>query len=487
MRGSVFKRCNCRDPETKKFLGSGKCPLLQKKGHGGWWYRYDAPPGPDGKRRQPMIGPFRTEREAQKELSAELARVSTGGPAQDRSVLVGDYLDTWLAGKRLERKPRTYSSYEEAVSLYFKPAFGHVRLVDLRDSHIQELVREMLKINRPQPDGERTSETLRRLIEVRADDDRRVLPPGEKRHKKSTRPLSPSRVKRIMAVLSVALNDAVPRKIPYNPLESVKLPRIKKKVKPRVWTAEREASWRASFQQRLAEAKEMRKETGKRTPTALDVWRSTPRPSPVMVWLPVHTGRFLDFIESERLYALFHLVAFTGLRRAEVIWLAWAEVDLDAGVINIREARADEEDNPDDPKSGSGDRTVPLDAVTIAVLRAWRRQQARERLAWGGGWADTGLVFTTEDGRALSPQWVSVRFESLAYRAGLPAIRFHDLRHGAASLSKAAGQDTKIISELLGHQRTSFTDEVYIHVFPDVAKAAAEGRAAVVPRRRRES
>ncbi len=145
-----------------------------------------------------------------------------------------------------------------------------MRLVDLRDSHIQELVREMLKINRPQSDGQRTSETLRRLIEVRADDDRRVLPPGEKRQKK---------------------------------------------VKQRVWTAEREASWRASFQQRLAEAKEMRKETGKRTPTALDVWRSTPRPSPVMVWLPVHTGRFLDFIESERLYALFHLVAFTGLRR----------------------------------------------------------------------------------------------------------------------------------------------------------------------------
>jgi integrase len=79
-------------------------------------------------------------------------------------------------------------------------------------------------------------------------------------------------------------------------------------------------------------------------------------------------------------------------------------------------------------------------------------------------------VFTTEDGRALSPQWVSVRFGSLA-----------------ASLSKAAGQDTKIISELLGHQRTSFTDEVYIDVLPDVAKAAAEERAAVVPRRRRES
>jgi integrase len=101
----------------------------------------------------------------------------------------------------------------------------------------------------------------------------------------------------------------------------------------------------------------------------------------------------------------------------------------------------------------------------------------------GPDWTDTGLVFTREDGTAVSPQWVSVRFEALAYQSGLPPIRFHDLRHGAASLSKAAGQDTKIISELLGHHRTSFTDDVYTNVFPDVAKAAAEARAAVVPRR----
>jgi len=223
----------------------------------------------------------------------------------------------------------------EAVTLYFKPAFGHVRLVDLRDYHIQELVQEMLKINRPVPEGDRPSEILRRLIEVRADDERPHLPPGERRHKKSTRPLSAARVKRVIAELSAALNDAVPRKISYNPVESVKLPRIKQKVKPRVWTAEREAKWRADYHRGLAKAKDLRKRTGKRTPTALDVWRSTPRPSPVMVWLPAHTGHFLDFIEGERLYALFHLVAFTGLRRAEVIWLAWAEVDLDEGVLHV--------------------------------------------------------------------------------------------------------------------------------------------------------
>ncbi len=486
MRGSVFKRCGCRDPETRRFLGNGKCPLLKRSNHGAWWFRYDAPPGPDGKRRQPIVGPFDTEDAAQQGLVTELARVGGGGLVQDRSILVGGYLDNWLEAKKLELKPRTYDSYAEAVLLYFKPALGHLRLVDLRDHHIQQLVREMLKINRPAPElAERPSEMFRRLIEARADDERRDLPPGEKRHKKSTRPLSPARIRRVMAVLSVALNDAVPRKISFNPLDSVKLPRIKQMPRPRLWTVAREAKWRASYEKRLAEAKEERQRTRKRRPTGLEVWQSTPRPSPVMVWLPVHTGRFLDFIEGERLYALFHLVAFAGLRRSEVIWLAWAEVDLDEGVIYIRETRADEEDDPDDPKSRPGDRVVPLDALTIAILRAWRKHQAAEQLAWGPGWTDKGLVFTKEDGTPLSPQWVSVRFESLAYRCGLPAIRFHDLRHGAASLSKAAGHDTKIISDLLGHSRTSFTDDVYVNLFPEIAREAAEARAAVVPRTRK--
>src|SRR5581483_2294842 len=113
----------------------------------------------------------------------------------------------------------------------------------------------------------------------------------------------------------------------------------------------------------------------------------------------------------------------------------------------------------------------------------WRARQAAGRLAWGPDWPDNGLVFTREDGTPVPGQWVSVRFETLAYRAGLPPVRFHDLRHGAASLLKAAGYDTKIISAILGHSRTSFTDATYVLVFPDVAKAAAEAAAAIVPRK----
>ena len=82
----------------------------------------------------------------------------------------------------------------------------------------------------------------------------------------------------------------------------------------------------------------------------------------------------------------------------------------------------------------------------------------------------------------MPAQWTSARFEVLAYRSGAPPVRFHDLRHGTASTLKAAGIDTAVISAILGHSRTSFTDAQYALVFPEVAKAAAEAAAALIPR-----
>lgn len=198
-----------------------------------------------------------------------------------------------------------------------------------------------------------------------------------------------------------------------------------------------------------------------------------------MVWLPFHAGAFLDYLErtGERLIALFVLTVYCGLRRGEVLGLHWPDVDLDLGVAFVRETGDD-----GTPKSDSGVRPVPLPAPVVAALRAWRKVQAADQLAWGPDWPETDLVFTREDGTPVPGQWVSVRFETLAYRADLPPVRFHDLRHGAASLCKAAGLDTKFISALLGHARTSFTDDVYVLLFPEVAKAAAEAAAAIVPR-----
>ena len=104
-------------------------------------------------------------------------------------------------------------------------------------------------------------------------------------------------------------------------------------------------------------------------------------------------------------------------------------------------------------------------------------------MAWGSAWTDSGLVFTSEDGRPLRAGHISEHFAVLTRKAGQPPIRFHDLRHGAATLSLAAGVDIKIVQEMLGHSTSAFTRDVYTSVVPEIATAAAEAVAAIVPRR----
>jgi integrase len=476
VRGSVFRQCWCRDPETGRKLHA-KCPKLRQKNHGSWWIRFDAPRAPGQQRRQPLAGPFRTQREAEEDLATALARIGGGGSAPDRSLRTGAYLAAYAEGK-IDVKPRTQAAIREAIALYWAPALGHLRLVDVRDHHISEAIREMGKINRPLPDGERPSEMLRRMLAARAVSPRKGLAPGDAR-KKSLKPLSAARIKRVFAVLHAAMAAAVPGKIAVSPCDGVILPRVHR-VRPLPWTDGHEAAFRAALERRTAEVSEILA----RELTVAErqrLWaQPTLRPSAVMVWMPAHTGAFLDFIEQgdERLFALFCLVAYCGLRRDEVIGLAWADLDLDQGFASVRETGGG-----GGPKSESGTRAVPLAAPVVTALRAWRKRQAADQLAWGPDWSGNDRAFTREDGTEIPGQWVSVRFETLAFRAGLPPVRFHDLRHGAASLCKAAGLDTKYISALLGHSRSSFTDDTYVLLFPEVARAAAESAAAVVPRR----
>jgi integrase len=76
---------------------------------------------------------------------------------------------------------------------------------------------------------------------------------------------------------------------------------------------------------------------------------------------------------------------------------------------------------------------------------------------------------------------VTATFEQIAYLAGLPPIRLHDLRHGAATLALAAGVDIKIVQDMLGHSSRAITSDTYTTVLPEVARAAAEAAAALIP------
>ena len=134
------------------------------------------------------------------------------------------------------------------------------------------------------------------------------------------------------------------------------------------------------------------------------------------------------------------------------------------------------------PKTDDSQRTVALDAGTVAALKAHRQRQAADRLAAGPGWTDTGLVFTREDGTALHPAAVTDRFHDLLDDAGLPPVRLHDLRHGAATLALAAGTDLKIVQGMLGHSTITLTADTYTSVLPELARTAAENTAGLIPR-----
>src|SRR3954453_2540119 len=148
-----------------------------------------------------------------------------------------------------------------------------------------------------------------------------------------------------------------------------------------------------------------------------------------MVRTPAQTAAFLDAPDADRLYPLWHLVAHRGLRRAEAVHLRWADVDLDDAQATVR-GHTDEEEEGWSPKSESGNRTIALDALTVAVLRAQRDAQDGERRLRGEGWGGWGRVFTKEDRSTLNPDSFSQRFDRLLARHDLPPIRLHDLRHG---------------------------------------------------------
>lgn len=135
------------------------------------------------------------------------------------------------------------------------------------------------------------------------------------------------------------------------------------------------------------------------------------------------------------------------------------------------------------PKTGAGDDMIPLDSGTVVVLQAHRQRQDEARAEWGQAWQGSGKVFTRQDGSALHPDHVTDAFARLAYGAGLPPIRLHDLRHGAATLMLASGADMKLVQALLRHSSHAITADTYTSVLPEVAREAAEAAAALVPRK----
>lgn len=444
--GSVFKRCGCTHVIAGKRRQLGKhCPKLRRTDgtwnprHGTWSFTASVP-APGGKRKQVMRGGYANQQDAQRALDEIRDKARRG--VVIRRITVADYLTEWIDAKG-DIKPSTAHAYRSHIRLYLTPHLGHHRLDELRAEHVADALAEV--------------------------------------------PAGPATRQRVRATLRAALSDAARQGlVSVNAAALVRLP-AGKRPKALVWTDERVQRWREAVDA-------LARWDDANLPDPDGAYRAKLEeaahpPSPVMVWTPAQLGEFLDAAHEDRLYALWHLIAHCGLRRGEAVAIEWADVDLDGGRVQVRRQRVvvDRQVIEGAPKSGAGERTVALDAGTVTVLRAHRKAQLQDRMQWGEAWQDAGKVFCREDGAPLHPEYVSDRFRALFAAAGLPPVRLHDLRHGAASLMLAAGVDMKIVSETLGHSMLSLTADTYSSVFAEVAAEAAEATARLVPRRSRDA
>jgi integrase len=193
---------------------------------------------------------------------------------------------------------------------------------------------------------------------------------------------------------------------------------------------------------------------------------------------------FLLAAKSERLEALFVVALTTGMRQGELLGLRWRDVELAEGSLQVRSTLERDDGGVYrfvEPKTARSRRRVTLTATAVTALRAHRAAQLKERIALGSAWDDLDLVFPNEVGRPLDPTNVTERaFRRTLRRAGLPRIRFHDLRHTAATLMLARNVHPKVASEMLGHAQVAITLDLYSHVTPTMQREAAVTMEAIV-------
>jgi integrase len=229
-----------------------------------------------------------------------------------------------------------------------------------------------------------------------------------------TRDLAKRTVQYAVAVLSRALNRAVKYGvIARNPVDAVDMPG-----------------------------------TDKRPPTILDEEQA---------------AQFLATLAGHRLESLYRVALSLGLRKGELIELVWRDVHLEKGMLTVRRS-----------KTKAGIRTLTLPDILVGVLRDHWAFQQQERLVQGTAWKEHGLVFPSEVGTPLLEGNLHRHFKQTLKQAGLPDIRFHDLRHSCASFLAAQEVHPAVAQKILGHTRISTTLEIYTHVSDESQRKALE-------------
>ncbi|GGN34641.1 tyrosine-type recombinase/integrase [Deinococcus daejeonensis] len=210
------------------------------------------------------------------------------------------------------------------------------------------------------------------------------------------------------------------------------------------------------------------------------------------VWTRQQVAAFLKVTEEHPLHAAFYLALMTGMRRGELVGLKWDDLDLDRARLTVKNNLVEVIDEPIEgkkrlgkatqssvrlevstPKSKASRRTIVLSKGTVEKLREQRARQEAWRRDAAEAWTEQGFVFTTVTGGLVWPSALAKAYVSLVAEAKVPSIRFHDMRHTAASLMISMGIPPKTVSERLGHSDVAFTLRTYTHLYDAQREEAA--------------
>ena len=179
---------------------------------------------------------------------------------------------------------------------------------------------------------------------------------------------------------------------------------------------------------------------------------------------------FLREAKETGVYEMYYTELATGLRRGELLGLKWSDIDFNLGVIRVQRqvARIDGEIVEAPLKTKNSYRNISISRDTIEVLKEQKKKVTGE------------YVFPSPTGGPISPDSVLHMLHRVLERAGLPKVRFHDLRHTFATLALQNGVDIKTVSSMLGHYSAGFTLDTYTHVTTPAQVEAANTMGGVL-------
>ncbi len=194
--------------------------------------------------------------------------------------------------------------------------------------------------------------------------------------------------------------------------------------------------------------------------------------------LTVQQARLLlDHVKKHRLEVLLTVALTTGMRRGEILALRWSDINLEEGSIQVKRT-VDYITHygyiETEPKTAKGRRKILLSSFVVEMLNAHRLAQMEERYKAGDKWIDKNLVFCGLLGDFFNPNYLLRVFKKILEDAGLPRMRFHDLRHSAATILLSMNVHPKVVQEMLGHSTINMTLDTYSHVLPSMQKDIAE-------------